>query len=134
ARPVPLPLVNSTEACRARPGSLRRPRRRSYTSPTVLVSDNPTRLEQRVVRAAEAALERNSFVSPIDVLIGMGWLPPSFVDQWRQGPLPDLEGGAAVDPHKLSSAMGLFRSWAVGRGLQPSEIDYVASTRDRRAL
>jgi hypothetical protein len=42
-------------------------------------------LEQRVTRAAEAALAEQRFVSAIDVLLGLGWLAPSHLDQWRQG-------------------------------------------------
>jgi hypothetical protein len=49
------------------------------------------RLEDRVARAAEVALDRQRFVAPVDVLTGLGWLPVSMVDQWRQGRLPHLE-------------------------------------------
>ena len=42
-------------------------------------------LEERVVRIAEAALAERSVVSPVDVLIGLGWLTPQAVDAWRQG-------------------------------------------------
>ncbi|NLP98261.1 DUF2293 domain-containing protein, partial [Mycobacterium tuberculosis] len=48
-------------------------------------------LEQRVARAAQAALARQRFVSAIDVLLGLGWLAPSHVDQWRQGRVDSLE-------------------------------------------
>jgi hypothetical protein len=43
------------------------------------------KLEQRVTRAAEAALAEQRYVSPIDVLLRLGWLAPSHVDLWRQG-------------------------------------------------
>ena len=33
----------------------------------------PKPLEQRVTKAAEAALAKQDFVSPIDVLLGLGW-------------------------------------------------------------
>ncbi len=91
-------------------------------------------LEARVVRAAEAALAEQSYVSPIDVLIGVGWLTPQAVDQWRQGRAEDLERLAQVNLHKLSAAMAIFRRWAADRGLHPSETAYVARTRDRRQL
>ncbi len=96
--------------------------------------DNLKRLEHRVVKAAEEALRHEKYVSPIDVLVGIGWLPPSNVDMWRQGRLSYLERGATANLHKLSTAMHLFRSWAVRRGLRPSETSYVARTRDRRPL
>lgn len=96
--------------------------------------DDRSRLEQRIVKAAEAALADQKYVSPIDVLVGIGWLPPSTVATWRQGRLPYLERGVTVNLHKLSTAMHLFQSWAVSRGLKPSETAYMARTRDRRSL
>ena len=96
--------------------------------------DQQNRLEQRVARAAEAALADGKFVSPIDVLVMIGWLSPSLVGQWRQGRLPYLEQAMSVNPNKLSTAMRLLRSWAVGRGLQPSETSYLAHARDHRRL
>ena len=96
--------------------------------------DNRSRLEQRIATAAEAALDDKKYVRPIDVLVGIQWLPQSTVDRWRQGRLPYLERGATANLKKLSTAMHLFRSWAMRRGLIPSETTYVASTRDRRPL
>jgi hypothetical protein len=91
-------------------------------------------IEERVVRVAEAALAERSFVSPIDVLIGLGWLTPQAVDAWRQGRAEDLEGLAQVNLHKLSAATAVLRRWAVEHGLRPSETAYVARARDRRPL
>ncbi len=96
--------------------------------------ENRPRLEDRVVRAAEAALAEHSVVSPIDVLIGLGWLTPQAVDAWRQGRADDLERLAQANLHKLSEAMAILRRWAAERGLRPSETAYVARTRDRRPL
>jgi len=91
-------------------------------------------LEERVVRVAEAALAERSVVSPVDVLIGIGWLSPQAVDTWRQGRVDALERLAQVNLHKLSEAMAVLRRWATQRGLRPSETAYVARTRDRRPL
>ncbi len=92
------------------------------------------KLERRVAAAAEAALAERRFVTAIDVLVGMGWLTPGQVDQWRQGRVEYLERVTSANLHKLSSTMAIFRRWATARGLQPSETDYVARTRDRRRL
>jgi hypothetical protein len=46
---------------------------------------NGSKLERRVVRAAEPALAEREFVTSIDVLVGLGWLEPRRVDEWRQG-------------------------------------------------
>lgn len=92
------------------------------------------RLQSRVVRAAEAALAEGKVVSPIDILMGLGWLPPSAVDRWRQGRIPYLELAAQANLSKLSAAMKYFRGWARDHGLRPSETAYVARTRDSRSL
>ena len=91
-------------------------------------------LERRVVRAAEAALAERGYVSPIDVLVGIGWLHPRRIDEWRQGRVDCLEPVTMVNLHKLSDAMRLLRRFARGRGLVPSETAYLARTRDRRSL
>lgn len=93
-----------------------------------------TALEQRVVRAAEAALAQQRYVSAIDVFLGLGWLAPTHLDEWRQGRVQCLERVVQASLPKLSTAMRLFRRWAQGRGLVPSESGYVARTRDRRPL
>jgi hypothetical protein len=91
-------------------------------------------LEQRVTRAAEAAFAEQRFVSAIDVLLGLGWLAPSHLDQWRQGRVESLERVVQANLGKVTVAMAAFRRWARDRGLNPSETDYVARTRDRRQL
>lgn len=80
-----------------------------------------TALEQRVERAAEVALAEQRYVSAIDVLLGLGWLAPPHLDEWRQGRVECLEQTMQVGLPKLSNAMQLFRSWAQRRGLVPSE-------------
>lgn len=91
-------------------------------------------LEQRVVRAAEAALAEQQYVSAIDVLVRLGWLAQVHLDEWRQGRVECLEQVLQVNPLKLSTATLEFRRWAERRGLTPSETCYVAGTRDRRPL
>ena len=84
--------------------------------------------------AAEQALSRQRHVSPLDVLTGMGWVPPGSVTDWRQGRVPHLEAVAAVTAHRLADALEVFHRWVESRGLRPSEVDYPAATRDRRPL
>ena len=96
--------------------------------------DNPDKIRSRVVDAAEAALARQGYVSPIDVLMGLGWLNPATLNLWRRGQLPTLEHGIQTKLSRISGAMNLFRSWAMDRGLHPSETAYVARTPARPAL
>ncbi|MGH3875058.1 MAG: hypothetical protein ACRDSR_26775 [Pseudonocardiaceae bacterium] len=91
-------------------------------------------LEQRVVRAAKAALAEKRYVSAIDVFLGLGWLVPAHLDQWRRGQVQCLERVVQASLPTLSTAMRLFRRWAQRRGLLPRETGYVTWTRDRRPL
>jgi hypothetical protein len=91
-------------------------------------------LQQRVARAAEDALAEREVVAPIDVLVGLGWLAPRRVDEWRQGRVDCLEAVVEAGLGKISASMQLFRDWARARGLQPSETAYVARSRGRPAL
>ena len=93
-----------------------------------------TRLEDRVQRAAEAALAERSYVSAVDVLLRLGWLAPPHFDLWRQGRVECLERVVQASLGKQSTAMRTLRAWAGRRGLKPSETEYVARTGDRRRL
>ena len=73
-------------------------------------------LEERVVRAAEAALATRSFVSPIDVFVGIGWLPYVLVENWRRGRLEYLLGAMQVRAQSVSAALSILREWAVAKG------------------
>jgi len=97
-------------------------------------SGKDRRLEARVVAASEAALARQQYASPVDVLLGIGWLAPAHLKEWRTGRVPHLEGAVQANLSRVSEAMRLFRSWARRRGLRPSEAAYVARTPDRRVL
>jgi hypothetical protein len=98
------------------------------------VSSDRASIERRVAHAAEVALGKREFVSAIDVLVGVGWLEPRRVDEWRQGRVDCLELATIASLGKISTAMRCFQRWAQARGLQPSETAYVARTRDRRPL
>lgn len=99
-----------------------------------MATDAQQRLEQRVIAVAEEALGRQQYVSAIDVLVGIGWLHPVHVKDWRSGRVPYLERNVQANLAEITRAMKLFRRWARDRGLAPSETAYVARTRDRRQL
>jgi hypothetical protein len=99
------------------------------------VHENPPQeLERRVAEAAADALARQKYVAPIDVLTGIGWLPHTFVERWRQGRVDYLEQLLSVQPGKLASALEYLDRWARGADLKPAETSYAAATRDGRAL
>jgi hypothetical protein len=98
------------------------------------VSQRETKLEHRVARAAGAALERQEYVTAIDVLIGLGWLASVRVDDWRHRRIPFLEAAVQTNLSKISAAMRVFRAWASAAGLRPSETSYVARSSGREPL
>jgi hypothetical protein len=90
---------------------------------------NGEAIEQRVARAAEAALAHHKYVSAIDVLTGTGLLAVIHVEEWRKGRIDFLEGAIQGNLEKISAAMAAFRRWAEAKRLHPSETAYVARTR-----
>lgn len=91
-------------------------------------------LAERVARAAGEALADQGYASPVDVLLGIGWLNPNTFRDWQQGRVDSLEAVMQVNPSRLSEALTLFRSWATGKGLIESETEYVARTPQRQSL
>lgn len=71
-------------------------------------ADRQLELGQRVVRAAEAALARQQYVSAIDVFCGMGLLQPANVDSWRKGRIDFLEQMIQGKPDKIFSSMAIL--------------------------
>jgi hypothetical protein len=93
-----------------------------------------SKLEDRVVKAAEAALVDRQFVTAIDVLVGVGWLTTPQVDRWRRGQVDYLERLVTANLSKISTAMATFRQWAGNEGLSPSESAYPSRARDHQPL
>lgn len=87
-----------------------------------------------VRETAQRTLAEQNYVSAVDVLLGLGWLAPSHLEEWWQGRVPYLERVVQANLSKVLTAMAEFRRWARERDLIPSETAYVARTRDRRAL
>ncbi len=96
--------------------------------------NNRSRLADRVTRAAETALAAQGYVSPIDVLVGIGWIDGGSVKRWRQGQIDCLEAAVQTNLPRISEAMKLFRSWATQKGLNASETQYVARSPQRETL
>ena len=46
---------------------------------------------ERIFAAASASLSEQGSVSPIDVIVCIGWLVPDAVKRWRQGQIDFLE-------------------------------------------
>jgi hypothetical protein len=95
---------------------------------------NTRALVDRITEAAEASLAAQGCVSPVDVLLGIGWLDPGAPKRWRLGQIDCLEAAIQTNPSRITEAMTLFRSWAAGKGLSASETQHVARTPQRQTL
>ncbi len=95
---------------------------------------NPRPLAERVTEAAEASLAAQKYVSPLDMLLHLGWLDPNSARRWQQGQVESLESVMQVAPARIAEAMELLRSWAAAKGLAESEADYIARTPQRPSL
>ena len=82
------------------------------------------RLETRVAHIAEAALAEQRFVTPIDVLVGLGWLAAAHVERWERGRVTSLDLGVQVDAARTLDAFDALRAWAEAHGLRSWETDY----------
>src|SRR5512133_692322 len=80
----------------------------------------------RVVRAAEAALERNDSVGPLQLFQQMGFLQPFHFESWRRGKedYRALEDWIQVGEEKFQKTLRHFQEWVQQRGLRPVEAAY----------
>jgi hypothetical protein len=93
---------------------------------------NQTNIKKRVLQTAETVLYEKQYVSPIDILIGIGWLQPINVQDWHKGKIPYLEKVIQVNLHKISLAMQCFSQWATEKKLKPSKTAYLARTKGQK--
>jgi len=91
-------------------------------------------LAERIAEAAERSLTAHNYVSPIDVLMSIGWLTPDAERRWRHGRTDSLECVAQVGLSRLSEAITLLRCWAIEKDLFASATDYVSRTPQRQQL
>jgi hypothetical protein len=85
---------------------------------------------QRVIHAAEAALEADGAVGPLELFREMGMLHESHIKGWRQRSqfYPNLESWIQVGPEKFQKATRYFAQWVAERGLRPLEVSFTRRT------
>jgi hypothetical protein len=81
-------------------------------------------VETRVAPIAEALLAERQFVTPVDVLVGLGWLAQANVDRWTHGRVSSLDRCFGVDETTTVTTLGALRNWALSRGLREWPTDY----------
>ena len=85
-------------------------------------------LADRVARAAELALAHQHYVSPVDVLLGIGWVDGGTVKRWQKGQIDCLEAAIQTRPARIAEALRLLRAWAQAHDLSPSEAPHLAAS------
>src|SRR4051812_4488211 len=85
-----------------------------------------SKFQERVVQAAEAALEHAGSVGPLEVFQQMRVLEPVHMQAWRKGHehYQTLQEHIQLGPEKFSKAIRYFRDWVNERGLEPVQASY----------
>jgi hypothetical protein len=86
-----------------------------------------------VARAAERALADHHYVSPLDILAGIGWLSPNMERILRIGRVEFVLEGAQVGAKRMLEAIAVLQKWAAARGLQPMPGNYSRASRSGTA-
>jgi hypothetical protein len=97
---------------------------RNHAKMTELHQSN---FQDRVERAAEAALKRSGSVGPLELFQEMGLLQAVHVENWRKGHehYRTLQQWIQVGPEKFQKAIRHFQEWVKQRGLRPIEAAHV---------
>ena len=86
---------------------------------------------KKVTLIASDQLARRQYVCGIDILLGLSYLSPNVLEDWRCGRISYLERQLQVNLVKLSFVMKSFRQWALSNGLLPRETAYVQKATSR---
>jgi len=83
-------------------------------------------LQERVVQAAEALLQRSGSAGPLELFQELRWLNPVHFNGWRKGDEHNriLETWIQAGPGKIEKAVFHFHEWVRQRGLRPIEASY----------
>ena len=94
-------------------------------------ANRSTALKERVIRAAEYVQEVKGYVSPIELLMQMGFLVPSHVRMWEKGVHACLMPHIQAGDKKLAGSFEIFNEWVREHGLVPVEATFSTSSRDQ---
>jgi len=97
---------------------MRRAAPRARTVTVATFRDDP--LYPRIARAVAAILEQGQVVAPVDVLVGMGLLAPTGLEDWRRGRIPYLEQVIGCNLARLSRLLRILQFHAHELKLMPS--------------
>lgn len=83
-----------------------------------------TKFSQSVATVAGSAVSLKGYVSVIDLMLGLNWLTPDKVNDWKKGKIPYLERVITANLAKISRTMKEFKAWALYSKLKPSQTMY----------
>lgn len=95
---------------------------------------NRIQMNKKVIQAAESILYEKQWVSFVDVLIKIGTLSLTHLEDWRKGRIPYLEKVIQGNLSKISFAMKCFRAWANRKGLKSSQTVYLRKTKGPKTI
>ncbi|MCE5295108.1 MAG: hypothetical protein LLF94_10925 [Chlamydiales bacterium] len=88
------------------------------------------KVELKVPAIGQAALQVKGYVTSIDILLGLGYLSPTHLKEWRFGEIDILEMAIQANSNKIYFAMEVFRKWATEIHLIPNYTAYVIHGRN----
>ncbi|MBI2481174.1 MAG: DUF2293 domain-containing protein, partial [Planctomycetia bacterium] len=90
-----------------------------------------TELQDRVARAAEAVLQREGAVGPLELLQQLSFLSFSHIQQWKTGNehYTELESHIQCGEKRLNDSYRHFLEWVSRKKLEPIEVPYVRTSR-----
>src|SRR4051812_29117618 len=86
-------------------------------------------LQERVLQAAEAALQYQHEVTPIEVFCRLQLLYENHVSYWRRGGVQTLDELMQGGPEKVTKVFRILERWAQERRLKPFTGYYARATR-----
>jgi hypothetical protein len=91
-----------------------------------------TPIEERVAKSADALLNSQGYVTPIEILMGAGFLQYSHVNNWRKGIIQHVEKTIQAKPETINETMESFQSWAREKRLRSAQAAQLLRTKGPR--
>ena len=90
-----------------------------------------SKLQERVVVAAQRVLKQNGAVGPIDLLVCLRLIEPVHFDAWKRGnpQYKVLEDYIQCGDAKLKKIYRFFSNWAISSGFEPLLTEYHGASR-----
>ena len=85
---------------------------------------NKNELKKKVKVTAGTLLFERGYISPVDLLMEIGYLTSESYEDWRRGRVPYLEKVCKVNLGKLSTIMRELKQYAREKDLKPSWTGY----------